>query len=485
MSATIAGYKRRQDDWDHQAELATKELEQVKQQILAAEARVAIAEKDLENHDLQIEHTEEVDDFMRDKFTNAELYDWMVGQLSALYFQSYQLAYDMAKRAERSFRFELADPAATFVNFGYWDSLKKGLLAGELLHQDLRRMEVAYLDQNRREYEITKHISLAMLDPQALIMLKETGQCFMTLPEALFDTDFPGHFLRRIKSVSLSIPCVAGPYTSVNCTLTLLWNSVRQNSRATDGSDYPRDPRKPSDPRFRDSVGAIQSMVTSSGQNDSGAFELNLRDERYLWCEGAGVISDWRMELPLDTNAFDFDTITDVILHLRYTARDGGETLKTAAWAATFGHSNQITPPRKEPAAAITKPQSRRHMFSAKQAFPADWYRFLHPTTEQVPILTLNLADDHFPFHHGTPIKLNQISVVLIPNDRAADISSLELSLAPQGAGQVKGVKVATNPNIGGLPSAVFIDGAIGIQELRVAVGTLPELEDIVLICDY
>lgn len=68
---------------------------------------------------------------MRDKYTNQELYNWMVGQLSGLYFQSYQMAYDIAKRAERAYRHELGLSDSNFIQFGYWDSLKKGVLAGE------------------------------------------------------------------------------------------------------------------------------------------------------------------------------------------------------------------------------------------------------------------------------------------------------------------------------------------------------------------
>ena len=34
--------------------------------------------------------------------------------------------------------------------------------------------------------------------------------------------DYPGHYLRRLKSVSLRIPCVLGSHTSLNCTLRLL-----------------------------------------------------------------------------------------------------------------------------------------------------------------------------------------------------------------------------------------------------------------------
>ena len=111
---------------------------------------------------------------------------------------------------------------ATFVQFGYWDSLKKGLLAGERLANDISRMEAAFLTQNIRDLEMTKHISLAQYFPLALLALKEAGSCTVTLPEWLFDMDYPGHYLRRIKSVSISIPCVVGPYTSVNCTLSLL-----------------------------------------------------------------------------------------------------------------------------------------------------------------------------------------------------------------------------------------------------------------------
>ena len=45
---------------------------------------------------------------------------------------------------------------------------KKGLLAGERLQHDLQRMERPTSTSNRREYELTKHVSLAQLDPLAL-----------------------------------------------------------------------------------------------------------------------------------------------------------------------------------------------------------------------------------------------------------------------------------------------------------------------------
>lgn len=53
----------------------------------------------------------------------------------------------MAKKAEGANRFKLGleSTDTNFIQFGYWDGLKKGLLAGEGLTIDLKRMETAYL----------------------------------------------------------------------------------------------------------------------------------------------------------------------------------------------------------------------------------------------------------------------------------------------------------------------------------------------------
>jgi hypothetical protein len=355
----------------------------------------------LDNHDLQVENARKVDEYMRDKYTNRELYDWTVSQVSSVYFQSYQLAYDVAKRAERAFRHELGLTDANFVQFGYWDGLQKGLLAGERLHHDLKRMEVAYLDQNTREFEMTKHVSLASLDAAALLRLRQTGECFFSLPEALFDLDSAGTYLRRIKSVGVTIPSVTGPYTSVNCKLSLLKSSVRHGNTLL-ADKYGR---QSNDPRFIDSSGAIESIVTSSAQNDSGLFETNLRDERYLPFEGMGVISEWRLELPDRFRQFDYDTISDVILHLRYTGRDSG--LKQQAVAELQSALNQISLSENE--------QGLVRLFSARHEFPSEWHRFLHPTgATGDQTLTLELTKDRFPFLFGNKtITINKVEVFL------------------------------------------------------------------------
>jgi hypothetical protein len=273
QATRFAEYGRRKDEWDHQANLATIELKQIDQQLLAAQIRLDIANNELLNHDQQIDNSRDIDQFLRNKYTNQDLFQWMIGQVSGVYFQSYQLAYDLAKRTEICMQHELGlnYGETSVIHFGYWDSLKKGLLAGDRLALDLKRLDVAYLDRNIREYELTKHVSLISLAPEQLITLKETGSCAFDIPEWLFDLDTPGHYRRRIKMLAVTIPCVTGPYTTIHCKLQLLNSSYRQSTDTASG--YLRrpadDPAGP-DSRFVDDRKILDSIVTSATFHSKG-----------------------------------------------------------------------------------------------------------------------------------------------------------------------------------------------------------------------
>lgn len=344
MASTQGGYQRRYDEWQFQIAMADKELAQIDQQIATAEIHIDMLNKDLDVHDLQKDNAQRTGEFLHTKYTKQELYEWMSGQLSSVYYSSYKLAFDTAKKAERCFGHELATDQE-FVKFGYWNSQKKGLMTAQALMHDLKRMDAAYLDQHVREYELTKHVSFAQLDPQALITLKNTGKAIVEVPETAFDLDHPGHYMRRLKTVSMSIPCVAGPYTTVACTLSLIGNRYRKNTQSKQGAANATDKYKElagSDPRFVYNIGAIQSIATSTGVSDSGLFELNFHDDRYLPFEGTGAISRWRLEIPKEFAQFDHSTISDVILHLRYTARDGGTDFTGLVQGTTAALSNAM-----------------------------------------------------------------------------------------------------------------------------------------------
>lgn len=397
LSGKMGAYFRRQAEWTLQNNLAACEIMQIDRQIAAANIRAEIAQRELDSHQKQVENAKTVLDYMANqKFTSQDLYGWMVRDISSSYFACYQMAFAMAKKAERTFQFERGLTSSSFIQFGYWDSLRKGLLAGDRLHLALLQMQSAYADQNTRDYEISRDISLLLLDPLALIALKETGMCEVELHESFWDADYPGQYMRRIKSVALSVPCVVGPYTSMNCRLTLLANKIRASNSV--GDQYAEN-IEDGDDRFINNFAAVQSIATSHNLSDGGLFEINFHDERYLPFEGAGVVSRWRLEMPPENNAFDFETISDVILHLKYTAREGGDPLRQAArHALASGPQDDLV-----------------RFFSARHEFPAEWHAFLNPTeTVENQFLSLNLTVERFPFRYrGKAISINRVDLFL------------------------------------------------------------------------
>jgi peptidoglycan hydrolase-like protein with peptidoglycan-binding domain len=379
MAEAQGRYTRDFEDHQFNATLAGNELTQLEAQIATAQIREQIAAAELANHLQVIADSEAVEEFLRTKYTNKQLYDWMLAKVSTVYFQAYQIAFDTAMLAQQSYQFELAEPDASFIQFGYWDSLRKGLLAPERLTNDLRRMESTYLEHNKRNLEITKHVSLAQVDPLALLALKLTGQAQIQLPEWLFDLDYPGHYRRRVKSVAISIPCVTGPYTSVNCSLAVTNNGVRLTDSVTGGYG---NPLAGGDPRFWTSPVPTQAIATSHAVNDRGLFELRFEDDRFLPFEGAGAVSEWTLSLPKAHNQFDFASITDVVLHVDYTARAGGPGLTGLA----VDNLDDVLP------------TSGAALFVLEEQFGTAWHQMLFPGEDADQELVFDLSAEHLPY---------------------------------------------------------------------------------------
>jgi len=393
-ASKTATFERRADDWLLQYNLAAHELMQNGRQILTSLLAEQIAKHDYLNVKQQIANSQEVNQFLQDKFTNEDLYLWMQGEVSRLYYQYYRFAFDTARKAEQTMKQELMRPeldAQSFVQFNYWDSGRKGLLCGEALHLDVKRMEMSYHDNNKRELELARHVSLRQLDPLQLLKLKAIGSCQFSIPEWLYDRDCQGHYMRRIKTVALSIPSVVGPYTSLSCTLSLLNSSVRKSALLRDG-EYVR--QGTDDDRFVDYAGAAQAIVTSSANNDSGMFETNLRDERFLPFEGGGAVGTWKLDLPTSYPAFDYATISDVVLHIRYTARLGVDQTKVKASLDDLFSS--------VPGANFAL------LFSLSHDFPVEWSAFVNGAGD----FTASIERDFFPyFTQGKTITINSLEI--------------------------------------------------------------------------
>jgi hypothetical protein len=416
LSNTIGSWQHRKDGWAEAAVESQIQVTQANIQIAGAQFALQIAQQNQTLHQEQIDVLQKQIDFLNNKFTSNSLYDWMASSLAATYFQSYRLAYQMCKQVERCYQFELDLFDSAFIQFGYWDSLYKGLLSGETLNHDLRRMESSYLQQNARHFELSRYVSLELLNPAALQQLLRTGACSFSLPESLFDNDYPGHYNRRLTRVSVTVvyPNPA-KFDNVKATLTLMANQVRISTDVT-SSSYPESPVG-SDPRFLYNYAAVpQKIAMGNAQDDPGLFvttiSSNIADLRYLPFENAGAISSWYLEMPQLNNEVDLSTVGDVVLHLYYSALDGGGELRSAAQANN----------------AANLPVSGLKVFSAQNDFiapptsganphpVAPWQGFLYPPTAGAnQVLTLLIQASRFPaWTRGKTITVTSVTVVAI-----------------------------------------------------------------------
>jgi hypothetical protein len=318
-----------------------------------------------------------------------------------------------------------------------------------------------------REREITKHLSLARLDPIALTELRTSGRCVIQVPEAVFDLEHPGHYFRRIKALSVSVPCVAGPYASVPVKLTQTSNRVRVDTGKTPGAASDADAYAEipgADTRFRYNVGSIQTIATSRGEDDSGLFSLNLDDERYLPFEGSGVCGTFVLELPPTLRPFDYGTISDVVLHLRYTARDGGGGFRTMVANGVSQRLNVM--------ALKTGRIGLFQAFDVRRDRPDVWHRLNTTGTS-----ALTLTADDLPYYTSSRVIAINASRIIA-----------RVTGKPNYGITVNGTPVTLNapaePELAGLLSSSVLGVALNAP-LTIATALPSKIEELIVIVNY
>jgi len=102
------------------------------------------------------------------------------------------------------------------------------------------------------------------------------------------------------------LPATLGPYEDIKAILTQTHNEIVL----------------PAGGRRRD-MRAHQQIALSTGLDDNGLFTLNFEsNDRYLPFEYTGAISNWTLEFPNHTlQKAVLESINDIVIHLRYTAR--------------------------------------------------------------------------------------------------------------------------------------------------------------------
>lgn len=316
-------FNRRAQEWAQALDQCRLEINQLDMQLHAHAQQSATLRLQLRHSETTMEQARLTYEMLNKRFSSAELFQWLNSQLAAFYYQAYDAAHSLCLTAQACWQFERADWNSAFIISSNWNNQFKGMTAGESLKLDLQRMDAAYLQRNQRELEITKTVSLRLLhgkDTNTTLnkdwtelkqQMVNDGTVDFALTQSLFDADYPGHYLRRIKSVSVSLPATLGPYEDIRATLTQLSNQTQLTEAPGD---------------TRHNLRVREQVALSTGVNDSGLFTLNFdTDERYLPFEFTGAVSSWRLAFPNPAAQHAMlDSLSDIIIHVRYTARSAG-----------------------------------------------------------------------------------------------------------------------------------------------------------------
>jgi hypothetical protein len=149
--------------------------------------------------------------------------------------------------------------------------------------------------------------------------------------------------------------------------------------------------------------------------------------------------------------------MSDVILHLRYTAREGGALLKQAAEDELTDTLQKLVLPSLE-----TRPNGEREgllqLVSVASELPNQWYLFLHPPdAEPNQKLTLSLAPEVFPFaFSGKSVGITSLDLFLFVRDTTtyATGSPIKLRVTPP-TGAFQGVELPSDAEFGGLAHGI------------------------------
>ncbi|MCR8930587.1 MULTISPECIES: Tc toxin subunit A-related protein [unclassified Pseudomonas] len=262
------------------------------------------------------------------RFSKSQTYDWLNSKFAGFYSTAFTTAQSLCQAAEACWQYEMGNFTQSFVRPGAWNATYRGLGAGEVLKMNLQQMYSSYLQHNRRDLEIRKTVSLKELkakDPDASLnktwaeiktSLETDGTCEFELTHKMFEDDYAGenHYLRRIKTISVTLPGVIGPYQDICAVLKQTRSKVEMAAKP--GSNT------------RDNLRVSQQIALSTSLQDNGMFQLNFQDERYLPFEYTGAISAWSLTFPNDkSQELMLKSLTDIIVHVSYTARCEGGSL--------------------------------------------------------------------------------------------------------------------------------------------------------------
>jgi Tc toxin complex TcA C-terminal TcB-binding domain len=249
-----------------------------------------------------------------------------------------------------------------------------------------------------------------------LQQFRETGLLVFATPMEMFDREFPGHYLRLIKRVRLSLFALV---RDVRATLSA--SGLSRVIVAGDEFSSVTLSRSP------------EAIAFTSPLNATGLFEMEPENGLLLPFEGMGVDTVWQLELPKPANPFDYRTIADVLLTIEYTALNSYEY-------------------RQEVLRGQDRSFSGDRAFSVRDQFPDAWYELNNPESVADEVsrmrVILPIRRDDFP-PHLEELAVQELTLFCLRKDGfTQELSINSLRYTPPGGEAITAAGVRTTGGI-------------------------------------
>lgn len=455
--STLASYERRAQEWEFQKSLAQQDIRIGAQQVKIAQDHVRVVGQEQKIAQLQADHAEAVADFLGNKFTSYELYDWMSGVLEGVYNYLLQQATATAQLALNQLAFERQQTPPPLIRADYWQPPsengqsvdgktpdRRGITGSARLLQDITQLDQYRFDTDKRKLQLTKTISVARLAPEAFVRFQETGVLTFETPMELFDRDFPGHYLRLIRRVRISVVALIPPTSGIRATLTsdrvsrvVVGGDTFQTVKVQQGPDY---------------------VALSSPREATGLFELDVQSDMLLPFEDIGVATTWEFRMPKAANLFDYRTIADVLLTIEYTALN------------SFTYGQQVIQ-------SLNPNLSANRPFSFSNQFADPWYDLHNPdqTTTPMTVRFSTIREDFPPNLEN--LKIRHVALFFVRKaDSTFEMANVQFHFTPKGdtvavggmADSIEGIISTRNGNGASWTSMIGLS-PVGVWELALS----------------
>jgi hypothetical protein len=156
-----------------------------------------------------------------------------------------------------------------------------------------------------------------------------------------------------------------------------------------------------------------QRIVTSSGREDPGLFGDDGGAGLYRPFEGTGAISRWGLSLPTAFPQFDYRTISDVIIHMRYRARSNGGMVE----AASKSIAAQLDAMQHAGGGGVLR------LFSVRHDMSDDWLRFRDGPADAGLTMTIRPEFIPYPLRSLARISPAKCFIIWVPRVGPANLN--------------------------------------------------------------